>query len=181
MSLIYVTGISGSGKSEVLKELKARGYEAYGTDEDGISAFNNNETGVVLENPPTEAEDRTPEWRAQYTWKMTRERVEKLAAQSEGKLVFLLGVAANENEVWDLFSGVVALVIDEETLKQRIAERTNNNFGKVPHELENILEWQSQAEENYKKFGVTMVDATKPIQGVVDEVIEQAEKLAKSA
>ncbi len=69
------------------------------------------------------------------------------------------------------FLKVLALVIDDKTLKQRITTRTNNNFGKVPHELESILEWQSLAEENYQKFGVTTVDATKPIQAVVDEIL----------
>jgi thymidylate kinase len=35
MSLIYVTGLSGAGKSAVLDELVARGCEARGVDEDG--------------------------------------------------------------------------------------------------------------------------------------------------
>lgn len=181
MSLIYITGISGSGKSEVLKELRARGYEAYGTDEDGISAFYDNKTGKLLANPPIEAEARTPEWRARYTWKMTRETVAQLSSGSEGKLVFLCGVAANDYDVWDLFTGAVGLTIDDETLKERITNRTNNNFGKVPHEFEAILEWQSTAEENYKKLGVIMVDATRPIQVVVNDVLDQAQKIAKSA
>ena len=34
MPLIYVTGISGSGKSAVLRELQSRGNRAYGVDED---------------------------------------------------------------------------------------------------------------------------------------------------
>ncbi len=178
MSLIYVRGISGSGKSAVYNELKARGFEAYGTDEDGISAFYDNETNKLLVNPPIEAEVRTPEWRSRYTWKMTRKTVERLASQSKGKLFFLCGVAANDNEVWDLFSGVIALVIDDATLKHRIATRTNNNFGKVPHELEAIFEWQGSAEKSYKKFGVTMVDATRPIPTVVDDVVSKAKALA---
>ncbi|HET9898538.1 MAG TPA: hypothetical protein VFQ44_26725 [Streptosporangiaceae bacterium] len=35
MSLYYVTGLSGTGKSAVLTELRARGYLARGVDEDG--------------------------------------------------------------------------------------------------------------------------------------------------
>jgi dephospho-CoA kinase len=179
MSLIYITGISGSGKSEVLKELQSRGYEAYGTDEHGIAAFYNNQTGEELTHPPTRTEDRTPEWQSRNTWKMSREKVEWLASKSKDKLVFLCGVAANEDEVWDLFSGVLALVIDDETLKQRIATRINNNFGKASHELESILKWQSLAEQIYKKFGVVMIDATQPIHAVVDDVLSKARKLTK--
>jgi dephospho-CoA kinase len=35
MGLIYVTGISGSGKSTVRAELRARGFFAHDVDEDG--------------------------------------------------------------------------------------------------------------------------------------------------
>ena len=41
MSLFYVTGISGTGKSQVLKELQARDYEAHGTDEHGFANWVN--------------------------------------------------------------------------------------------------------------------------------------------
>ena len=37
MSLIYITGISGSGKSTVLRELAKQGYEAHGVDEEGYA------------------------------------------------------------------------------------------------------------------------------------------------
>jgi dephospho-CoA kinase len=177
MPLVYITGISGSGKSEVLKVLQSRGYEAYGTDEHGIAAFYHNQTGEELANPPTRTEDRTPEWGARYTWKLSRKRVEWLASKSQGKLIFLCGVAANENEVWDLFSHVLALVIDDETLKQRIMTRTNNTFGKASHELENIGGWQRLAEQNYQKFGIVMIDATRPIPIVVDDILRKVRKL----
>jgi dephospho-CoA kinase len=37
MALIFITGISGAGKSTIAKELSRRGYEVYDTDEDGLS------------------------------------------------------------------------------------------------------------------------------------------------
>jgi hypothetical protein len=175
MPLIYVTGISGSGKSAVLKELRSRGYEAYGTDEDGIAAFYDNHTGEKLANPPGTAAGRTPEWRSRYTYKMGRDEVGRLATHATDGPVFLCGVAANENEVWDLFSKVLALVIDDDTLELRIATRTNNNFGQVPHELESILKWQAGAEKTYRRHGVTMIDATRPIAEVVDDVVQVAD------
>ena len=33
MTLIYITGVAGVGKTTVLNELKRRGYEAYDADE----------------------------------------------------------------------------------------------------------------------------------------------------
>ncbi len=171
MSLIFVTGISGSGKSEVLKELKSRGIEAYGTDEDAVAGFYDRTTDKLLTDRPVKAETRTPEWRAKYVWKMTRSKVEDLAESAKDHPIYLCGVAENENEMWDLFGNVLALAIDEETLKQRLADRTDNDFGKQQHELDDILAWQRSTDEAYRKFGHIVVDATRPINEVVDEIV----------
>jgi hypothetical protein len=39
--LVYVTGISGAGKSAVCHELKRRGYEAHDTDEENNAVWVN--------------------------------------------------------------------------------------------------------------------------------------------
>jgi uridine kinase len=39
MPLVYVTGISGSGKSAVLQELRQRAHKAVGVDEDGYARW----------------------------------------------------------------------------------------------------------------------------------------------
>lgn len=107
MSLFYITGISGSGKSAVRKELLRRGYAAYGIDEDGLSFFYHNETGEATPSNLTAAE-RTPEWRALHTWKVSSARVKELAQTAENRSVFLCGTAANDNEAWDLFANIIA-------------------------------------------------------------------------
>ena len=47
MPLIWITGISGSGKSAVRRELRDRGYVAFGTDEDDLAHWIDTETGEV--------------------------------------------------------------------------------------------------------------------------------------
>jgi predicted ATPase len=66
--LLFITGISGSGKSEVLAELRQRGYEAYGSDEDNLAAWYDRQTGTPLENARTPPE-RTSEFRKRYECK----------------------------------------------------------------------------------------------------------------
>ncbi len=174
MPLIYITGISGSGKSTVRDELRKRGYTAYGTDEDGLAYFYNNETGKPLKHriPP---EVRTPQWRSEDTWKVQRAAIEKLHHEAEDKPIFLCGVVANDaSELWDLFDKVFALTIDDETLRHRITTRTNDDFGKLLHEFELLLNWQKTAKEDYEKLGAILIDATKPVGEVVDEIIRSS-------
>ncbi len=171
MSLIFITGISGSGKSAVWQELKSRGYEAYDVDEDGLAKWHNNDTGYVHPKSSVKAHQRTPEFLASHSWKVPRNEVEELAKHAVDKNVYLCGVVANENELWDLFGKVIALTVDEDTLRHRIKSRTNNDFGKSEHEFEQIIGRQEDAKDSYKKFGHITIDATRPLDEVVDDVV----------
>lgn len=124
MPLYRVTGISGSGKSTVRNHLRARGYETFSTDEDGYASWFDNETGEEYRRRTTSAE-RTPEFGRRYGWKLPRDRVEPLTTDAPERPVFLCGAVANEVEVWNLFAAVIALNVDTETLKGRLAKRTN--------------------------------------------------------
>ncbi len=174
MSLIFVTGISGSGKSAVWQELKARGYEAYDVDEDGLAKWHNNETGYVHPKSSVKAHQRTPEFLANHSWKVPRNEVEELYRKAKNKNIFLCGVVANEQELRDLFSKIIALTVDEDTLKHRLQSRTNNDFGKSKHEFEQVLSLQSELYESYKKLGHITIDATRPLDQVVADVIAVA-------
>jgi thymidylate kinase len=172
--LVYITGVPGSGKSAVCNELKRRGYTAYDTDGDAIAFFYNNATGKAIEEH-IPAKDRTPEWRTQHTWMAKRNTIEGLMADTASELIFLCGVTANDaDELWDLFSIVFALVVsDEQSLRKRITDRSEDGYGKNPHELTDLLQWQRTAAADYEKLGAVLVDASQPVEKVVDSILAQ--------
>ena len=173
MSLVYVTGISGSGKSAVCSELNRRGYEAHDTDLEGNAVWVNRTTGEVT--AVAGAADRSrPGWLNDQEWRVVPSKVQALVARADDRQVFLCGSTANEDEVWHLFSRVIYLVIDEQTLRDRLASRTSNDFGKAPNELEAILSWHKVAEADYVRLGAAIIDATLPLRNVVDRVLEAA-------
>lgn len=173
MALYYITGISGSGKSLVRSELLKRGYQAFGTDEDALAYFYHNETGEAVKNDLS-SEERTPEWRKNHTWKLSRSTAENLSKNAQDKKVFLCGTTANDaDELWDLFTKVFALTIDEDVLRDRITNRSGNDFGKSAHEMAGLLEWQQSARADYEKLGAIIIDATRPVNDVVDDILEQ--------
>ncbi len=173
MALYFITGISGSGKSTVLAELRQRGYEAYDVDEVGPAAakWHHNTTSFVHPKSSVQAADRTPEFLANHSWKVPRSEVIALRDAAKSKAVFLGGSIANEAELLDLFSHVFALSIDGETLQQRIATRTNNDWGKQPHELALTLEVNKKLHERYQLHSYLVIDATKPFDVVVAKII----------
>ncbi|MFG2794442.1 AAA family ATPase [Streptomyces sp. NPDC048419] len=174
MTLVWVTGNSGTGKSTLCQLLRARGYFALDADEDGFSRWIDRADGEVVRDPPYPVPEG---WLDRYGWAIVRERVEDLVEQSRFRVAFLCGSAENEAGVRDLFDLTVCLVIDEDTLRHRLATRTTNAFGRHPEELAAALKWNPRMRAIYESRGATIIDACKPVTEVVDTVIEAVQEL----
>jgi adenylate kinase family enzyme len=168
--LVLVAGISGAGKSAVCTELLRRGYEAHDLDLDGNAVWVNRATG---EDSPAEASRsaESPDWFEQHDWCVVPEKVRALARRADDETVFLCGMTKNEHEVSHLFSRIIYLSIDAQTIRDRVASRTANDFGKAAHEMAAILAWHEIAELEHRRAGAVMIDATQPLTQVVDEVV----------
>lgn len=177
MSLFFVVGSPGAGKSSVCLKLKASGYEAYDTDGDGFARWQNLDTGYVYPKSSVKSADRTPEFLKNHQWQVSRGEVQKLRGKADGNLIFLCGDVGNEAELYDLFDAVFALYIDDETLKYRLASRTNNSWGKQPHELQLTLEKHRKALDRYKTMNAVVIDATQSVQQIADAIIVKAQTI----
>lgn len=169
--LIWVTGVSGSGKSSVCEVLKAHGRSAVDADWEGYSQWVHRVTGEPVVNPPYPV---PAGWLDDFAWRVRPEAVESLAARMAFGVGFLCGGFENEVDVWAFFDHVVCLVVDEATLRHRLMGRTTNHFGKHPEELQAALHWRSVVEDQYRERGAAIVDATQPLDVVVDEVMSAA-------
>lgn len=172
MALFYVTGVSGTGKSSVLGELRARGYYARGVDEDGYADWIDRVTGRPDPFPHRDPGFDFHAWYTGHDWVLSARRIGVLrrAAARTGQPAFLCGVADGENAVWHLFDKVVALVADEQTIRRRIAARPDA-FGKTEEELADVMSWFAGYEETHRGFGAIIVDAARPLPGVVADVL----------
>lgn len=174
MPLVWVTGNSGVGKSTVCTKLRDLGHEAFDADEDGYSHWIDRLTSLPVIDQP----DPLPEgWLDDFGWQISREQVEALRNHSPNRIVFLCGSAENEAEVRDLFDLIVCIVIDDEALKNRLAARTTNDFGKNPEELEAALYWNPREERIYRRLGATILDGEQPITTVAQAVLRAAHLL----
>jgi len=97
--------------------------------------------------------------------------VKSLVANQDHAVTFFCGGSRNFSRFIDLFDGVFVLEVDLDTLKRRLDERPDDEWGGKQSERDLIVRLH-QTKEDTPKDGI-VIDATKPPARVVDEIIHQ--------
>jgi len=164
MSLIYITGVEGAGKSTVCDELLDAGYSAIDLDTAELAQRYFKGSWQRPANLPP-ATSNTLAWYADREWKVKPLDVQHLRAQAVGEaILFVCGITDN-------FDQIICLTLDQPTVRERLAGRTDNNFGKTPGEREYILEKHQAYEAKNKEAGSIMLDAAQPVIQVVNRIL----------
>jgi hypothetical protein len=165
-----VDGLSGAGKSSVYEELIRRGYPAISTDRAwGYDA--DPDTG--LPGGPDTFD----------TWMWDRQKAVSELESPDPDVLFVCGSSRNRDDFLPYFTKVFNLRIDDDTMRRRLQERVVNDVGKLPpsnermwtpmepEEVERMLELNRSDE---KPAGAIDLDATQPLNEVVDELLRLA-------
>jgi adenylate kinase family enzyme len=163
-----IEGVSGTGKTTVAEELQRRGYHVIHGDR-ALAYRGNPETGEPVEEPAGESVTDNITWRHRH-WIWNVDKVRSLAADQRYANAFFCGGARNLHHFIDLFDEVFVLNVDLDTLNHRLAGRPGDEFGGKPSERELIRRLHATKEDTPK--GGVAIDATAPIERVVDEILE---------
>ena len=147
MKRVLLTGMSGTGKSTVVRELVARGYRAVDTD-DGFS-------------------EAQPDGR--QLWR--EDAIEALLTTEDADVLFVAGCEENQVKFHPRFDHIVLLSAPLETLIERLAARADNPYGKDPEEVRRFLEDVETVEPLLRRVAHHEVWTTAPVQDVVATVI----------
>lgn len=169
MSLIYVTGAPGVGKTTLQKEFDRRGFDTRDIDNSQLGGPHNKKTGERVIIPP--ANKRTPEWFATHEWRVYPHAFTALKDEASDHDIILFGVAASDGEILHVFDKIMYLNIDDETLRRRIQNREENDFGKNEFEMQDILNRKHGLDEKYGNLNAIDIDATKSLCEVADEIV----------
>jgi shikimate kinase len=143
MARVLVTGMSGTGKSTLLDELRRRGLHTVDTDHDGW----------VLPDG---------------TWDEPR-MATLLATHPD---VVVSGTVENQGRFYDRFEHVVLLTAPVEVLLHRVASRTNNPYGNSSAEREDIERYVRTVEPLLRRGATVELDARRSTIELV-EVVQQ--------
>ena len=143
-----MTGMSGTGKSSALEELRTRGFDVVDTDEPGWTEWSDEEDG--------------------YVWR--EDRVSELLARDRAVTLYVSGTVSNQGRFYPLFDAVVLLSAPVDVVLRRIETRTANDYGKTPEQRALVSEHVAEVEPLLRATCTHEIDAAQPLDAVVAEL-----------
>lgn len=147
MQRILLTGMSGTGKSTVVRELVARGYKAVDTDDGWCEVL----------------PDGRQRWR--------EDAIQELLDTQDAEVLFVAGCEENQVGFHAQFDLVVLLTAPLDVLVRRLDTRTTNSYGREPQERRRFLDDVSAVEPLLRAVADHTVDTTAPLDDVVDTLL----------
>jgi broad-specificity NMP kinase len=164
-----IEGVSGTGKTTVAEELQRRGYHVIHGDRE-LSYRGNPQSGEPLDELAHESVTDSLTWQHK-NWIWNVDKVKSLVADRRYAKSFFCGGSRNFHHFIDLFDEVFVLNVDPDTLNRRLAARPDDEFGGKPGEQEMIRRLHATKEDDPK--GGVVIDATAPVERVVDAILEK--------
>jgi dephospho-CoA kinase len=159
MKRVLITGMSATGKSTVIAALAARGYRTVDTDYGGWS-----------ELVDVSATDRRSVVAREWLWH--EDRIAQLLATEEGDVLFVSGTVRNQVSFYGRFDHIVLLTAPASVTIERLANRTNNPYGKDPEQLAEVLALKETVEPALRRAADLEIDTSAPLDDVVTRILE---------
>lgn len=182
MSLYFITGSAGAGKTTIQKELVSRGYAAYDTDDPekiGLSALHEKSTGKELARYNEFSWGRGGISFDTHVWGLTNEGLARMVGESANKHVFLVGrLREPMQDLDDALSLRFFLALPDAIIAERLrrrAEQAKNDPGVVlwgmdQYQIDFTVEQNPILTNQYRLLGAVMIDATPEPSIVADEI-----------
>jgi shikimate kinase len=155
MKRILLTGMSGTGKSTVIRALAERGYKAVDSDSDEWSVWADDPL-----QPNTE-----PDW----IWR--EDRIQGLLSNENADALFISGCKTNQGKFYPQFDHIVLLSAPADLIIERLTTRTTNPYGKRPDDLAQVLRYLETVEPLLRCGATLEIDTSDPLDQVVQTIL----------
>lgn len=164
---VFITAVSGVGKSAVVSELVGRGYTAYDADdrELKLTRLEVKETGEPVEWPKGFVD-----W-SYYSWNADEDRLQQLLASND--TVFVAGFLGNQENLYHYFDKLIALTIDNPAEhERRLRTRTQREVGDDELNNQRRLERYSMHMGKFLASGFVTVDNSGSLEQTISHIEE---------
>jgi dephospho-CoA kinase len=144
---VLLTGMSGTGKSSIVRALADRGYKAVDTDDGWCQTL----------------PDGRQRWR--------EDAPADLLATEDTDVLFVAGCEENQVQFHALFDHIILLSAPAEALIERLKVRASNPYGKAPEELSRFLDDLQNVEPLLRQAADHEVRTTMPLSDVVMAIL----------
>jgi shikimate kinase len=159
MKRILITGMSGTGKTAVIRELAARGHQAHDLDTPEWSAW--------IDADPADA--LTPAQGKDWVWR--EDRVRALLSQPEGGILFIGGCAENMGRLFPLIDTVILLSTPVATIMERLQARSTGGYGSTAEERQRVGDLIASIEPLLRKSADHEIDTSGSVHATVDAIL----------
>lgn len=147
---VLLTGMSGTGKSSVIRELAALGYKAVDTDDGWCEPL----------------PDGRQRWR--------EDAIAALLDTQDADVLFIAGCEENQARFRSRFDVVILLSAPAQVMTERLAARTGNPYGKARGDMDRVLADLAAVEPLLRKAADHEIRTTIPLADVVAKVLHLA-------
>ena len=152
MKRVLLTGMSGTGKSSVLRRLAELGYCTVDTDYDDLTV-----------------EVRSASGASERLWR--EDRIQQILSDANADLIFISGTCRNQVKFYTWFDHVVLLSAPASVLVERLSTRSNNPYGKSPQELAETLRLVETVEPLLRAAATLELDTTASLDTIVEAIL----------
>ena len=147
---VLLTGMSATGKSSVVEELRRRGFRAIDMDDPGHSYRDSARNQVWCED-----------------------LVEKALSNAGALPLFISGCAENQVKFYPQFTDVVLLSAPRDIILNRLLTRTNGSYGKTTAEREEVIRNMDEIEPLLRRGASYEIDTSAALKEVVEQILER--------
>jgi len=159
MKRVLITGMSGTGKTAVIRELLVRGHRAHDLDTPEWSEWSEADPADTL----TPAEGRDWIWR--------EDRVRALLSEPNDRTLFIGGCAENMGRLFPLIETVILLSAPLDVIMARLAARAPDGYGHAADERRKVADLVATVEPLLRDTADHEIDTAQPASATVDAIL----------